>query len=78
MNLKLQKLISLFNERKNFFNNHPNAYRFMTDTVGQGLPEGTEIEIMVKKPDAQPEKVRIKVDKIDKKFVDNFSDIVKK
>ena len=78
MNLKLQKLISLFNERKNFFNNHPNAYRFMTDTVGQGLPEGTEIEIMVKKPDAQPEKVKIKVDKIDKKFVDNFSDIVKK
>jgi len=78
MNLKLQKLISLFNERKNFFNNHPDAYRFMTDTVGQGLPEGTEIEIMVKKPDAQPEKVKIKVDKIDKKFVDNFSDIVKK
>lgn len=78
MNLKLQKLISLFNERKNFFNNHPDAYRFMTDIVGQGIPVGTEIEIMVKKPDSQSEKVKIKVDDIDKKFVDNLSDIVRK
>lgn len=78
MNIKLQKIISLFNERKTFFNNHPDAYRFMCDTMGQELPVGTEIEISVKKPSGQAEKVKIRVEEVDKKFVDSFSDILKK
>lgn len=47
MNIKLQKLITLFNERKNFFNNHPDTYRFIKNTFGNKLLVGTKITISV-------------------------------
>ena len=78
MNIKLQKLISLFNERKNFFNNHPDVYRYMRETFGQELSVGTELEIIVKKTTGQTESVKFKVEEHDKKFVDSLSDILKK
>lgn len=78
MNIKLQKLIALFNERKTFFNSHPDVYRFMHDTLGQELPVGTEVEITVRKVSGQPETVRFKVGEVDKKFVDSLSDILRK
>ena len=78
MNIKLQKVISLFNERKNFFNNHPDVYRFIGDTFGQQLPVGTQIEIKVQKPSGLAELVQFQVQPVDKKFVDSLSDILKK
>ncbi len=76
MNIKLQKLITLFNERKNFFNNHPESYRFMRDTFGKKLPEGTEIQVVVKRPDEGIETTKIVIEEIDKKFVDSISDLL--
>lgn len=78
MNIKLQKLIALFNERKIFFNNHPDLYRFMHEALGQELPVGTEIAITVQKPSGQPETVRFDVEEVDKKFIDSLSDILRK
>ena len=78
MNIKLQKVISLFNERKNFFNNHPDAYRFMLDNFGQDIPVGTEIEISINKNSAQSEKTKIKIEQADKRFIDSLTDILKK
>lgn len=77
MNIKLQKLITLFNERKTFFNNHPDTYRFMRDTLGRKMPEGTCIEISVKVPGEEKVSTEINIDKTDKKFVDSLSDILK-
>ena len=76
MNLKLQKLISLFNERKNFFNNHPDSYRFMKDTFGRKLPEGTQIQVKVIRPDAELSGTTITIQEPDKKFFDSLSDIL--
>ena len=78
MNIKLQKMISLFNERKNFFNNHPDAYRFMHKNMGQEIPVGTKITISMEKPSGGTESVDIIVESVDKKFVDSLSDILKK
>lgn len=78
MNIKLQKLISLFNERKTFFYNHPDVYRFMKETFGGELPVGTELEIRVQKPSGSLENIRFKVEEVDKKFVDSLSDTLKK
>ncbi len=78
MNIKLNKIISLFNERKNFFNNHPDLYRFMCDNVAQGLPLGTEIEVKIKRESGKAESVKFEVQEVDKKFVDSFADILKK
>ena len=78
MNIKLQKLISLFNERKTFFNNHPDAYKFLHESFGQELPIGTKIELSVQKPGGEVEAVKFEVQEVDKKFVDSLSDILKK
>ena len=76
MNLKLQKLIVLFNERKIFFGNHPDSYQFMHKTFEQKLPVGTEIEIIVRTPKGETTSTKIEVLKEDKKFLDSFSDIL--
>ena len=76
MNLKLQKLITVFNERKNFFNNHPESYRFMRETLGKKLPLGTEIQVIVKTPKGEERSTTITIQEIDKKFMDSVSDIL--
>ena len=76
MNLKLQKLMILFNERKNFFNNHPESYQFMRKTFEKKLPVGTEIEIIVKTPEGEVSSTTMEIQEIDKKFVDSLSDIL--
>ncbi len=76
MNLKLQKLIVLFNERKTFFNNHPESYRFMRKTLEKKLAEGTEIEVTVRTPKGEITSTTIEIQKEDKKFMDSLSDIL--
>ena len=76
MNLKLQKLIVLFNERKTFFNNHPESYKFIRKTFEKKLPEGTEIEIIVRSPKGEATSTTIEIQKADKKFMDSLSDIL--
>ena len=66
----------LFNERKNFFNNHPESYQFMRKTFEKKLPVGTEIEIIVKTPEGEVSSTTMEIQEIDKKFVDSLSDIL--
>lgn len=70
MNNKLQKLITLFNERKNFFNNHPDLYRFIKKTFGNKMPVGTKITITVQRTDGEMQEASFGVDEQDKKFID--------
>ena len=76
MNLKLQKLITLFNERRTFFNNHPDSYKFMREIFAKKLPEGTELEIIVRTPDGEVTSTKMEVLQADKKFLDSFGDIL--
>ena len=76
MNFKLQKLIVLFNERRTFFDNHPDSYRFMRKTLEQKLAEGTEIEIIIRTPEGETTSTKMVVLQEDKKFLDSFSDIL--
>ena len=76
MNIKLQKLITLFNEKKNFFNNHPDSYRFMRETFGKKLPEGTKIQVIVTNPEGEVSSTTIEIQEPDKKFMDGISDIL--
>ena len=76
MNLKLQKLIVLFNERKTFFNNHPESYQFMHKTFEKKLAEGTKIEVIVRNPKGETTSTTIEIQKTDKKFMDSLSNIL--
>ena len=76
MSNKLQGVITLFNERKTFFNNHPDTYQFMRDILGEELPEGTVIEISVTRPTEEDKTNMLIVEKEDKRFVDSISDIL--
>ena len=78
MNFKLQKLITAFNERKTFFNNHPEAYQFINKSFGTNVPVGSKITISMEKPNGGAETVDIIIDEKDKKFVDSVSDILGK
>ena len=73
MNNKLQSLITLFNEKKIFFNNHPDFYHFIRNTFSQNLSEGTEIEIIVKNPTGTSVSSKITIDSKDQKFVNGIS-----
>lgn len=74
--MKLQKLITIFNERKNFFNNHPDTYKYVKNTFGEKLPVGTQISISVQKPNEAAKNVEFTVTDVDKRFLDSFSDMV--
>lgn len=76
MNLKLKKLIVLFNERKKFFNNHPENYKFIRKTFEKKLPEGTEVKIIVRSPKGEITSTTIKIQKEDKKFMGSLNDIL--
>lgn len=74
--MNLQKLITIFNERKNFFNNHPDTYKYVKNTFGEKLPVGTKISISVQRPNEVAKNVEFAVEEIDKKFLDSFSDVI--
>ena len=78
MNFKLQKLITAFNERKTFFNNHPDAYQFINKEFGSNVPIDSKITISVEKPGGGVESVDVIVTEKDKKFIDSLSDILSK
>lgn len=76
MSMKLQKLITLFNERKNFFNNHPDTYQFIKKNLGTKLPVGTKVTITIQQPNENAKSVEFKAEDVDKKFLDSLSDIL--
>lgn len=78
MNIKLQKLITLFNERKTFFNNHPDTYRFVREVFGTEIEEGTEIQVIVKQPQKQAVSTEMVLQSSDMKFVDSIREILAK
>lgn len=75
MNIKLQKLIAVFNERKTFFNNHPELYRFVLKTLEEKPEEGTEIELLIRKPQGEAVSERIVLDPQDMKFMDSICEL---
>ncbi len=78
MNIKLQKLIMLFNQRKTFFNNHPDTYRFVKDIFSAELEEGTKFQIIVREPKKQAVTTEMVLQSSDMKFVDGIREIIAK
>lgn len=78
MNIKLQRLITVFNERKTFFNNHPNLYQFALKTAAEKLEEGTEIELMIRKPQGEAVSEKIVLEAQDMKFMDSICELFTK
>ena len=44
-------VMKVISEKGQFIQNHPTFYSFLVESFGKGTPEGTIIEIKVKKPD---------------------------
>lgn len=71
------KAMKLLNERKEFANDHPEFYRYVKTVFGSEIPEGTEIEICVKKTGKEAESAKLEVGKNDVKFFKMLEDVVK-
>jgi len=61
-------VVKALGEKKNFFGNHPTFYALIKDSLGEGLPEGTVIEIEVTKPDGKKFNETIEIQKSDASF----------
>ena len=76
MGMKFQKILTIFNERKTFFNNHPETYAFIRKNLGNRLPVGTKVTISIQLPDEEAKSVSFEAEEVDKKFLDSLSDVL--
>lgn len=76
MNIKLQKLIRLFNQRKAFFNAHPDAYSYMKNTFKTRQEEGTEIQVIVNSPRGTSSSVTVRLQESDMEFFDCIAELL--
>lgn len=76
MNLKLQKLIKLFNLRKVFFNAHPDAYSYMKNTFKMRQEAGTEIRVTVSSPGGTSSSATVRLQESDMEFFDCIAELL--
>lgn len=76
MSTKFQSLLSLFKNRKSFFNNHPDAYRFMKQQLGAKQMPGTMIHISISTPDGMEAGTSLTLDETDMPFMDAVTNLL--
>lgn len=74
---KLQSLITLYNNRKNFFNNHPDLYRTMKDSLGKEQHVGTKIKISITEENGGLNETEIILSEADLPFMNALANILK-
>ncbi|MDE7224782.1 MAG: hypothetical protein K2O34_13510 [Acetatifactor sp.] len=76
MNMNPKTLIKLFNERKNVFNGHADMYRFVLETFGQGLEQGAEIEVFIRRPDGETAAATMTLQESDMNFFTGVKELL--
>ena len=76
MNMNPKILMKLFSERKNVFNTHTEMYHFVLETFGQGLEQGTEIEVCIKRPDGEITAAAMTLQESDMNFFTGVKEIL--
>lgn len=73
---KIQALISLYNHRKHFFNNHPDFYRTVRDSFGKEQHAGTKIKISIEE-DGIIKEIEIEVSNSDLSFMNALANLLR-
>lgn len=73
--MKPMALMSIFNERKTLFNNHPDLRPFLGEAFGSELKEGTVIEIAVAEPGNEAKTIKLALTKSDIKFLNKLKEL---
>jgi len=70
-------LMKLMNAKNTFSKNHPKFEAFINNVIlgGNGIPEGTIIEITVTKPGEEPITTNIKVQQSDLDMVESLKEL---
>ncbi|MBQ7535150.1 MAG: hypothetical protein IJT43_05955 [Stomatobaculum sp.] len=62
--------------KKKFENGHPKLFRFLGAVVAPGLPEGTVLELTVKKPGEEPVTTNMKLTAEDMEILSEIREIL--
>lgn len=75
--MEIKHVINLFNNRKTFFNAHPEAYRFLKENFSQKQEVGSSIEIKIVGVDGAEKSTSIKLMESDMPFMDSLSGVLR-
>lgn len=75
--MEIKHVINLFNNRKTFFNEHPEAYRFLKENFSQKQEVGSSIEIKIVGVDGVEKSTSIKLMESDMPFMDSLSGVLR-
>ncbi len=70
-------IMKIMSAKNKFTNNHPKFEAFVRDVVGQGIEEGTIIEITVQKPEREPVTTNLKVQQSDLELMEELKELVR-
>lgn len=68
-------IMKLMNMKKKFEENHPKFAAFTQNVLGQGVPEGTIIEITLTRPGQDPIMTNMKVKESDLELLQSLKDL---
>ncbi len=75
MAINPMKLMKLGGLRKKFEENHPKVLAFLGSVIAPGLPEGTILEVTVKKPGEEPVTSNMKLTAADLEIIRELREI---
>ena len=67
--------MKVMSAKNKFVQNHPKFVAFVKNELGNGLPEGSVVELTVTKPGQQPVKTNIRVLQSDLDFINEIKNI---
>lgn len=74
--VNIKDVINLLQNKKHFFNGHPDVYRFIIDNFGTKQEAGTVVEMKVIKPSGEEVSTSMKFKETDMPFLDSVSNIL--
>lgn len=74
--VNIKDVINLLQNKKHFFNGHPDTYRFIIDNFGTKQEVGTVIEMKVIKPSGEEASTSMKFTETDMPFLDSVGNLL--
>lgn len=75
--ISIGSVMKVLGERKTFIANHPAFLGFILKSFSENMPQGTMIELSVKKPGEEGAKERIYIKESDEKMISAVGELVR-
>lgn len=69
-------VMRMINERHSFIMNHLDFFSFLKENFGDGIAQGSIVEITVKDAEGEPKTISMEIQETDMKFFDTVKDLI--